>query len=365
MSKKKFHKFLSPFVRPSIVIGAILALCTFIGFNEPVKGSFTSIWNPTDCDMILNVSIGGVPNVPSGKVTYGGSTSHAPLEKDRTGRENRMEDEIKKAFPEFNLLYVKPHKEEDNKFHYGSNTGIKMILATEIRISFSSESLNSLDAYRKKGKEEKLEERQIASDSIAFYVSEKLKFIKNPPALTMSQLKQILGGEITNWKQFTGEELPINIYTREQKDSGTVEFVKRIVLDNEEFGKLIPVTETNETTSSIEGIVANKSNGGIAFASVAEVCEQKGIQALSLKEDKDKDKNTPTTNPCDKNSKNTKQVKLQILKNGDYPKRLRRKLYVIYNPNDDFSKRAGIAYCRMLRSIEGKGIVEKAGMISY
>jgi phosphate transport system substrate-binding protein len=101
----------------------------------------------------------------------------------------------------------------------------------------------------------------IAKDALSIYVHQ-----DNPVKdLTLKQLKQIFSGEIQNWQEVGGENLPIKVFIR-PPNSGTNLYFMDHILDNREYASN---AETIPTTSKIiETIQANIKAigyGGIAY----------------------------------------------------------------------------------------------------
>jgi phosphate transport system substrate-binding protein len=346
----KYLELLSPFLPLLVLIGTTIGVFNYIGFN-PFVTHFSSLWNFTKCQRIIPYSMRDITDVPRGEIKYGGSTSLASL-----GKNQDIYKEMKDK-GRFNLSYVDPK----NVFP-GSWTGIQMLLHNDVDISLSSEYLNSFDEYKKQNENIKLEEREIASDSIAFYVSKELKTADDPKNgfrnLKISQLKEILTGKIKNWKDVGGQDLDIRVYVREGV-SGTVNFIEKDFLK-------APITKDNRmsvdrTTSSIELVRKDETHAGIGFASPSEVCYYgETIQTLSIIAEN----STTPISPCRaENKKNTNLVDLDALEKGTYPTELKRSLLVVFNPGKEPSRAAGIAFCNMLKSNEGKDFVKKAGLI--
>jgi phosphate transport system substrate-binding protein len=347
MSKENpFYKNTSFFIALGVMTTALISLCSFAINNKSHVQNFLGSLSNTKQTSPSPSNVSGSNYLITAR--YGGSTSSAPIgegkEMDRWMREKGL-----------TLEYQKP----TNGRYHGSKTGVELLKNGSLDISLSSEDLRYLD------QDKRLQQLQIASDSIVFYVNKDLKAVNNLsersesfPGLTISKLKGILTGNITNWKDVGGPDRAIHIYIRDVGASGTVNFIQRNLLSPASFKKYeTPVV----TTKSIQAV--QKDIGGIGFAPAAEVCDQRNnIQVLSLSVTNDK----IYVNPCEPNkNNNTNDVNLNVLENGTYPKQLKRPLFVVYRSDVELSKNAGKAYADLLRSDKGKEIVRKAGMIPY
>lgn len=285
-----------------------------------------------------------VPNVPPGKFRYGGSTSFAPL------RSQVVTRAIAQAHPQFKLLYT-----ESKSNIQGSTIGIQMLLTRQL--SFAQSSRPIKDAELKQAQQLGLSIAQIpiAIDGIAFYVNPQVDI----PGLSISQIRDIFTGKITNWKQVGGPDLPITPFSLNPQLSGTADFLKEKVLQAEEFG--LNVQNVDTTTNSIR-LVA-KTRGGIGYATASEVIGQKTIDPLSL----------ATVNPLPLsitgnqnfvapfNQGEQTAVNITAFANGSYP--LTRNLFIIIRQNGGIDEQAGIAYTNLLFSEEGKQLLQKAGFV--
>ena len=156
----------------------------------------------------------------------------------------------------------------------GSGTGIAALIngTTDIcqasREMRQDEKLKLRDRFQTMGIE-----IPVARDGVTIYVNE-----ANPvPSLTISQLRDIYMGSITNWKQVGGKDATILLYGRENS-SGTYGFFKEKVLDNRDFADRL---QALPGTSAVVNAVARDANGigygGAAYA--------KGVKEVPLKKD--------------------------------------------------------------------------------
>ncbi len=321
--KKPFHKHLEACIAPSVIISTIITTCNFFGYN-PFKPKENHGYNNSYQS-----------NVPDRVVRHGGSTSFADIN-------INDKDTTRYNYNWFNMRGLKLEYQKPSVGNPGSKTGFKMLFNNEIDISQSSESLKNLDEF----KNNKLEEEQVASDAIVFYVSKDSK--SGFPSLTIPQLKGILTGATPNWIQGATNS-KINVHVRDIEASGTADIIRKNIMDGEKFKPQIIFESI--TTDSINAV--SKDLLGIGFATAGEVCRQKTVRVLLVN----------NVNPCTKKD-GTNSVNLTVLENGTYPKELIRPLYVIYK-SSGFSKQAGDAYVSRLRSDEGKEFVKKAGLIPY
>ncbi len=284
-----------------------------------------------------------VSNLPQGTFNYGGSTTWAPIRKD-------VDSVLQSLCPEFRLRYTQPINEKP-----GSGTGIKMLIANQLAFSQSSRPVKAEENTEAQQKGFSLKEIPVAIDGIAIAVNHNL----NIPGLTVTQLKEIYTGKITNWQQVGGPNLPITIYSRSKEAGGTVEFFVENVLNKEEFSLKINYIDT--TTEALRKLAITP--GGIYYGSAPEIVPQCMIKSLSIGRTNDKFV-APYQQPfipvseCP-NKRN--QLNNQAFLSGEYP--ITRNLFVIVKQNNQTDQQAGEGYTNWLLTSQGQQLIEKAGFV--
>lgn len=284
-----------------------------------------------------------VANVPSGLFSYGGSTTWAPIRKE-------VDSAIQTALPQFQLRYTDPTTGAP-----GSGTGIKMLLNNQLTFSQSSRSVQPEEFLQAQQQGFKLQEIPVAIDGIAIAVNPNL----NIPGLTVSQLKDIYTGKITNWSQVGGPSLPIIPYSRRLEEGGTIEFFFENVLDKEKFGANVQFIPT--TTQALKEL--GKNLGGIYYASAPEVVGQCTVKPIPLGRKPDR-LVSPYQQPFVSLSEcpqKRNQLNAGAFKNGDYP--ITRRLFVIVKQNGQSDQQAGEAYAKLLLTNQGQELISKAGFV--
>lgn len=287
-------------------------------------------------------SFASVEQVPSGLFSYGGSTTWAPI---RT----EADAAIKTALPKFQLRYTNPTTGAP-----GSGTGIKMLLNNQLAFSQSSRSVKDKEYQQAQQRGFKLEEIPVAIDGIAIAVNSNL----NIPGLTLTQLKDIYTGKITNWQEVGGENQPIVPYSK-ISEGGTVEFFVNNILEKEEFGQNVEKIST--TTEGLRKVAQN--NGGIYYASAPEVVGQCGIKPLPIGRTQSKlipPYKEPYIPPTECPQKRN-QLNVDAFRSDEYP--MTRRLFVVVKKNDQIDEQAGVAYANLLLTDEGQKLISQAGFV--
>lgn len=284
-------------------------------------------------DIKLYDTMANVPNVPVGTYNYGGAICFAALQRDG------MNTAISKAHPNFQLRYVEPLNSNP-----GCTTGIKMLLDRELTIAQNSRPLleSELEAAKQRGFE--LESVPVAIDGVVFYLNKSVGI----KSLTIEQLKGIYRGEITNWQEVGGSNLPIVPISLDPQ----IDSILRLLMETEDA----PAIDSNvaivrDYTTAIR-TTAN-TLGGISYASSAILRGQQSIKPIALAADE----NSPAVSALLADG----SVNLQAFKKNYYP--LTRSLSVVFRRDSTPNEQAAVAYINLLLSQEGQKIVKQAGMV--
>ncbi len=285
-----------------------------------------------------------VQGVPSGLFSYGGSTTWAPIRKE-------VDSDIQTVWPKFVLRYTDPTTGAP-----GSGSGIKMLLNNQMAFSQSSRSIKDEEYQQAQARGFTLKEIPVAMDGIAVAVHPNL----NIPGLTITQLKDIYTGKITNWNQVGGSNLSITPYSRRIEEGGTIEFFAENVLEGQKFGANVQFIGT--TTEALRQVADNP--GGIYYASAPEVVGQCTVKPLPLGRNSNEwvpPYQEPFVSlsqcPSQRNQLNT-----TAFQSGQYP--ITRRLFVIVKQNGQADQQAGVAYAQLLLTAQGQNLISKAGFVS-
>ncbi|ACK70476.1 conserved hypothetical protein [Gloeothece citriformis PCC 7424] len=287
--------------------------------------------------------------VPKMNIFYGGSTSFAPIRPRQEWKEGkvtqpeRLDEYIMQTHPDFKLVYKDPPAGEKP----GSGSGIKMLLKGQLSFSHSSRPLKEEEIAKAKTLNINLRQENVALDGLAIYVNQQLPI----SGLTVSQLKDIYTGKITNWSQLGGPDLAIKPFSRDPEDGGTPDFFKEEVLGNDASFASSVNPYVYDTTDSIKKVA--KTPGGIGYATASEVCPLKTVPIKALLMTKE-DNNYQS--PCKGN-----EVNQEVFLSGTYP--ITRRLFVIIKENGGNDQKAGEAYVRLLLTDEGQKLIAQSGLV--
>jgi phosphate transport system substrate-binding protein len=276
-----------------------------------------------------------VSNVPKGVFNYGGAMGSAAL------RSKTVVDPIARAHPDFRLFYTNPAKAAPD-----SGTGINMLINGKLSFSESFRPLQQSEYDLAKSRGVSLKQIPVAMGAIAFYSNPELKL----PGVSVTQVQKIFSGELTNWKQLGGPNLPIVPITQASDLTPSTSFLLQgLPNSNRHFGRNVKVVR--DTTAAIRKVATTP--GAISYGSQAVVVGQQTINLLGLAEGQSKNYISPSA-PDGK-------VNKQVLLNGTYP--MMRRIFVVVREDGGINEMAGKAYANMLLSGEGQQLVDRVGYL--
>jgi len=212
----------------------------------------------------------------------------------------------------------------------GSGVGIAALINGGTDICEASRPMKPAEKQQVLMRHKKdVKEIPVALDGLAIYVSE-----SNPlQSITESQLKAIYTGKITNWREVGGKDTRIVAYGRENS-SGTYQFFKEHVLNNEDFAREVQTLPgTGAIVNAVSKDPASIGYGGIAYAS--------GIRVVPVRRDEKSDAVTPS---------------LATVKSGQYPLSRNLFFYTIGEPSGDVK-----AFIDWVLGPEGQKLCETVG----
>jgi phosphate transport system substrate-binding protein len=253
---------------------------------------------------------------PSGRLKIAGSTTVLPI------AQIWLEE------------FMKKHPNVDGSVSGGgTGVGISMLLNGTCDIATASREAKKKEIDSAKDRNMMLVATKIARDGLAVIVNPS----NNVKNLTMEQLKKIYLGDITNWKQVGGEDLPIVVIGRDSS-SGTYVFFQETVLGGKAYRRDMLSLASN---AAVQHAVI-QSAGAVGYVGMGYV-DPKKVKVLSISKKKGEPGMLPTE---------------ETVMSGKYP--LFRYLYCY-----TLGKPKGIVaeFLKFATSPEGQALVKKAGYL--
>ena len=221
----------------------------------------------------------------------------------------------------------------------GSGTGIAALINGTCDIANHSRPMKSKE--KKLCKEQGVDPRTfiIAIDGLSVIVHK-----DNPlKEMIMEKIGAIYRGDITNWKEVGGPDMPISLYGR-QSNSGTFVFFQEHILGKQDYSP--QMKRMNGNAQIVEGVIHDKA--GIGYVGVGYVIDTKtgkvrnDLTVLNVA----KNAESKAYSPMDK----------AAVDSGDYP--VARPLFQSTNGKP----KGNVAlFIKFINSPEGQKIVEREG----
>lgn len=333
-----------------LIIGKVLTLIVIGGLLWwLLKPNLSSRNSPDSSNQSLNTvpsnasNFQTVADVPPDSFNYGGSTAWASIRQ-------LVDSQIQSARPELQLRYLDPITGSP-----GSSSGIRMLLDGKLDFAQSSRPLIDEEQAIAKQRGFTLEQRQVGMDGVAVVVNPSLKV----SGLTVEQLQQIYLGQITNWNQVGGPNLPITAFSQRPEDADTVIFPSNSNLKGQALGSNVQYVYS--TTDAVRQL--SKTPGGVYYASARSVVFQCSVKALLLGNTSGQlipPYREPMVSP-EQCPRQRNQLNTQAIKNGSYP--MIANLFVIIKQNKGPEQQIGNAYANLLLTDQGQKAIEQAGFV--
>lgn len=217
----------------------------------------------------------------------------------------------------------------------GSSIGINAFINGVADIAASSRAMRFSEVQRARSRGATANEIPVALDGLAIIVNR-----ENPVrSLTMDQLRRIYIGQVTNWNQVGGPNLPITVYSRDS-NSGTYGFFQQTVLRNQNWGKGVRFMPS--TADELREVA--RTTGGIAYGGVAYFKNDRRVRILPIAPRE----GAPAIEPTEAN-----------VRNRSYP--IWRFLYFYTNGRPQGETKRFIDFAL---SAEGQRVIEQVGYYS-
>jgi len=217
----------------------------------------------------------------------------------------------------------------------GSGTGIAALINGKCDIANASRLMKDKEISQAQDGGINPKRIVVAIDGLCVITNLKNRTSK----LTVDKVGKIFRGEITNWKDLGGDDVPITLYGR-QSNSGTYEFLKDVVLKGDYSSRM---RRMNGNAQIVEAVKQDIS--GIGYVGVGYVKEEKGLTVLDIAASAGGEYSSP--------------LNLIDVKTGKYPITRPLNQYINGTPKGDARN-----FILFELSEEGQKIVEEEGFFS-
>ncbi len=223
----------------------------------------------------------------------------------------------------------------------GSGVGIAALLNGEIDMANSSREMKQEEKLQAANRGLDIQEFILARDGLSIIVHPQNSVTK----LSIEQLGKIYRGEIKNWKEVGGKDLPIVLYGR-QTTSGTYVFFRDFVLKGDYSSEM----RNMEGNQAIVDAIKTDRNG-IGYVGVGYVKNERGGPREDIKVILVSKEDGLSVSPLDK----------EMVEKGQYP--IVRPIFQ-YTAHLPLKNSLLEKFLRFEASNEGQTIVEQAGFYS-
>jgi phosphate transport system substrate-binding protein len=154
----------------------------------------------------------------------------------------------------------------------GSGTGIAALINKKTDIANASRLMKPKEVLKAKDAGVVSKRVVIAMDGLSVIVNAGNRIDK----LTMNEIGKIFRGEVKNWQEIGGDNMPITLYGR-QSNSGTFVFFMESVVKGDYSAKM---NRMNGNAQIVEAVKADKS--GIGYVGVGYAKNASGITVLKV-----------------------------------------------------------------------------------
>lgn len=158
----------------------------------------------------------------------------------------------------------------------GSGNGITALLNGSADFACMSRELLPAEIKRAEKRGIKLTSVKTAYDGITIAVNSSNKIEE----LSIGELKELFTGKIKNFSTVGGDDIPVNLYGRDN-NSGTYNIFKDQILKGEDFSSSTQVLQG--TAALAEAVAGDKR--GIAYGGIGYFIKKSGVKIIKIKSD--------------------------------------------------------------------------------
>jgi len=155
--------------------------------------------------------------------------------------------------------------------------------------------------------------------------------------ISLENLRKVYLGQVTNWKQLGGNDMPLRLFARKGKISGVGSTARKLLFDN--YEQEFVVSELFDSSGPLEKQVVIEA-GAMGLSGISSA-RKRDVKILELE---------------------GKSPSYENVRTGKYL--LYRPLYLIYNENSEQAEKAR-KFVRFANSIEGRDVIRANNTVPY
>ena len=369
---------------PLIIFGTTLSLLLFGGLIW-FLASKLSAKETTESDFLV-CCIKDAPPLPNGRFTYTGEAdgtwTYVLQNPNLIAKDKTLETELQKRLRKSQLIY-KPID------HIANPSAAKDAVIKQVRAGKTDFAITTLVDKQS----DDLTYKEFAYDGLIVFVnfsySKRQESLPNAlkGKITFEQLRKLYTGQIENWRELGGPDLPVKLYIPTETEALQI-FEQRVLKDQasiDTFRSLwqnskketnsskntpaSPITQlpTFATLTRVIKDFEDDGVGGIAFGTLSKVFGQCSAYPLAIVDQGEPSQSivqnnglpiNPTTDLC--NNKGSYYPNLQLFTTGKYP--LAYPITVVY-ARDNRRSAVGSKFANILKTRESQELLSKTGLI--
>ncbi|AFY32730.1 substrate-binding domain-containing protein [Calothrix sp. PCC 7507] len=363
---------------PLIIFGTTLGLLLLGGLIWFLASKLHN-QEATESDFLV-CCIKDAPPLPNGKFTYAGEANgtwtYVLQKPNLIAKDKTLETELQKQLRKSQLNYKTIDYEANPSA--AKNAVIKQVRAGKINFAITtlvSQQSNDL-TYK-----------EFAYDGLVVFVnfsySKRQESLPNAlkGKITFEQLRKLYTGQISNWRQLGGPDLPVKLYIptetealqifeqRVLKDKLSIEAFRSLWQNNKKEANSYKITQL-PTFATLREVIKDFEDdgvGGIAFGTLSKVFGQCSAYPLAVVDQGEPVQSIvqnnglqidPTTDLC--NNKGSYYPNVQLFSTGKYP--LAYPITVVY-ARDNRRSAVGAKFANILQTRESQQLLSKTGLI--
>ncbi len=284
-------------------------------------------------------------NLADRRSTYSGSDIWKPIA-------YHIDPVIQQIYPDFRLNYSQTSD---------STTAVQQLLNNDVSFSILSRPLRDQEQQKAENQGAWLEQIPVAIDGFGIIVNHQLDSIAG---LTVEQLREIYRGNIRNWQELNGPDLPIVPYSQKKQDTERVTLFLNQVVNKPQLESHVKLVNNN--AAGIKQVANNP--GAIYYGAASELIPDCRVKPLALGKQENsfiapyKGDSVISAEQCQQQSKQN-QLNWSVFRDQKYPLTRYISIVIKHHEGTDEQEQAGKGYSQLMLTEQGQFLIRKLGLI--